>query len=776
MAQVTATDATAILPAQALLIARDGREIPIGDSGSPIKAPDGRFLGIVVVFRDTTAEREAERQRAGALEREQAARRTAETLSRAKDEFVATVSHELRTPLNAIFGWVAMLKLGALDAAGQTKALDVIDRNIRAQAQLIEDLLDMARVIRGTVRIEMLSVDLAAVIEAAVDAVKPAADARRVSLHIHAAREQAVVSGDPARLQQIVWNLLSNSIKFSNTGDRVEITLAADGDDAVLTVHDTGTGIDPAFLPHVFERFRQETSAVTREHAGLGLGLSLVRHLTELHGGTVQAESEGKTHGAVFTVRIPLLTAERRERLGADGADTVPSQEMLPTSLQHIHVLAVDDDVDARELIAAVLQQAGARVTSAASVQEALAAIAAQVPTVVLTDIAMPHATGFDLVRELRSSPLWQRRAGDCVDGLRKSRGSRAGAWPRIHRASRQAVLTASARGARRRRRQEVADLSRRGRGGRGADGYRRVRTAWLGAALHLPALDVDYGRRGIAVPNLAFSPDLLEMMAAGREVFEHAARDAILDLQPARAGVCRIPADEKAGRLDGMLRVHAAVDDVEDDVVDRGRDPVVAGGADRKAWATQRCGRARRLEHERRHRRRRRPGQRQEAAGGATAEAKVIVVEEAQAVGHVERAAPCAQRLRNRDHVAVGIGDGKRRGPAADPLWRRIRRRRRPIPISLGRIDTLEEVCRMARLEMRSQRDVPQRGIGNSRTLIAHPPRLYGVVEIVGVGRVGSAGLRLVVLQDLQRLDQRRPCRHRGRRGIDLMIAVSAG
>ena len=408
MAQVTAADGTAILPAQALLIARDGREIPIGDSGSPIKAPDGRFLGIVVVFRDTTAERDAERQRAMALEREQNARRTAETLSRAKDEFVATVSHELRTPLNAIFGWVAMLKLGALDAAGQTKALDVIDRNIRAQAQLIEDLLDMARVIRGTVRIEMLPVDLAAVIEAAIDSVRPAADARRVSLEVHAAREQAVVSGDPARLQQIVWNLLSNSIKFSNTGDRVDVTLAAEGDDAVLTVRDTGTGIDPAFLPHVFERFRQETSAVTREHAGLGLGLSLVRHLAELHGGTVGAESEGKARGAAFTVRIPLLSAERRERLGADGADIVAPPEMLPTSLQHIHVLAVEDDADARELIAAVLQQAGARVTSAASVREALAAIATQVPTVVLTDIAMPHATGFDLVRELRSSPLWR--------------------------------------------------------------------------------------------------------------------------------------------------------------------------------------------------------------------------------------------------------------------------------------------------------------------------------------------------------------------------------
>ncbi len=168
------------LPSQALLVARDGREIPIGDSASPIQTADGTLLGIVVVFRDTTAERDAERQRAAALEREQAARRTAESLSRAKDEFVATVSHELRTPLNAIFGWVAMLRLGALDADGQAKALDVIDRNTRVQAQLIEDLLDMARVIRGTVRLEMLPVDLAVAVESAVDAVKPAADARRV--------------------------------------------------------------------------------------------------------------------------------------------------------------------------------------------------------------------------------------------------------------------------------------------------------------------------------------------------------------------------------------------------------------------------------------------------------------------------------------------------------------------------------------------------------------------------------------------------------------------
>jgi PAS domain S-box-containing protein len=408
MSTVTATTGNLILPPQALLVARDGREIPIGDSASPIKAPNGTLLGIVVVFRDTTAERDAERQRAMALEREQAARRTAESLSRAKDEFVATVSHELRTPLNAIFGWVAMLKLGALDAPGQAKALDVIDRNISVQAQLIEDLLDMARVIRGTVRVEMIPVDLAAVIDAAVDVVKPAADARQVTLRVDATRGQAIVSGDPGRLQQIVWNLLSNSIKFSNTGDRVQVTLTTDGNDAILNVRDTGTGIDPTFLPHVFERFRQETSTLTREHAGLGLGLSLVRHLTELHGGSVHAESGGKTQGAAFTIRLPLVSAEKRQQLSGDSAENPAAPEMLPNSLQHVHVLAVDDDADARELIAAVLRQAGARVTSAASVREALAAIAAQIPTVVLTDIAMPHATGFDLVRELGASPLWR--------------------------------------------------------------------------------------------------------------------------------------------------------------------------------------------------------------------------------------------------------------------------------------------------------------------------------------------------------------------------------
>jgi PAS domain S-box-containing protein len=401
------TGESAPVSSQAVLMARDGRDIPIGDSAAPILGPDGALLGIVVVFRDMTAERDAERQRAAALEREQAARRAAESLSRAKDEFVATVSHELRTPLNAIFGWVAMLKMGSLDAEGQRKALDVIDRNTRVQAQLIEDLLDMARVIRGTVRLDMRPTDLAIAVESALDSVKPAADARRVAISAHVPRGIAIVSGDPSRLQQVVWNMLSNAIKFSQVGDEVGVRLHTVGDDAVLEVSDTGIGIDPAFLPHVFDRFRQETSDVTREHAGLGLGLSLVRHLVELHGGTVAAKSGGKAQGALFTVRLPLIGARAGRDMGLEAAEPATLPEVRPDALSGLLVLVVDDDADARELIATVLGQAGGRIEAAASVREAFAVLESVTPDIIVTDIAMPQATGFDLVKRLRADPRW---------------------------------------------------------------------------------------------------------------------------------------------------------------------------------------------------------------------------------------------------------------------------------------------------------------------------------------------------------------------------------
>jgi signal transduction histidine kinase len=355
---------------------------------------------------------DAERKRARvaddlerALTREHSARRTAEMMSRAKDEFVATVSHELRTPLNAIFGWVSILRTGALDADGQTKALEVIDRNMRVQAKLIEDLLDLARVIRGTVRLEMHPVDMAAVVESAVDAMKPAADARRVKLRVDAPATVATVSGDSSRLQQVVWNLLSNSIKFCEAGDEVEVIVRQEGDDAVVVVKDTGAGIDPAFLPHVFDRFRQEMSDVTREHSGLGLGLSLVRHLVELHGGTVTAESGGKSKGSTFTVRLPRIGAPAADGTRPELAAQAP--EVPPTALQGLHILAVDDEADARQLVNSVLTRAGADVTSVESVRDAIASLEERIPDIVVTDIAMPHTTGFDLVRQLRADPRW---------------------------------------------------------------------------------------------------------------------------------------------------------------------------------------------------------------------------------------------------------------------------------------------------------------------------------------------------------------------------------
>jgi len=408
LARVLAADTPdrASLPAYAILLSRDGRDIPVGDSAAAIRAPDGTLLGMIVVFRDRSGERDSERERAAALGREQAARRAAESVSRSKDEFVATVSHELRTPLNAIFGWVAMLKLGTLDAEGQAKALTVIDRNTRVQAQLIEDLLDMARVIRGTVRLEMSPLDLAAVVDSALDAVKPAADARRVTVTVDTVRGAAVISGDASRLQQIVWNLLSNAIKFSEAGDNVRVALTLEDDDAVLTVTDTGTGIDPAFLPHVFDRFRQETSDVTREHAGLGLGLSLVRHLTELHGGTVKAESLGKNRGAKFTVSLPLIGARMGAMLLPDIAEAAPPI-LAQNALTGRTILVVDDDPDARELIATVLRQEAAEPQLAANVREALALLDTRTPDLVVTDIAMPHATGFELVERMRADQRW---------------------------------------------------------------------------------------------------------------------------------------------------------------------------------------------------------------------------------------------------------------------------------------------------------------------------------------------------------------------------------
>ena len=346
------------------------------------------------------AQQKMERQRTATLEREQAARQAAEALSRAKDEFVATVSHELRTPLNAIFGWVSLLRTSALDPERQKQGLDVIHRNAAAQLALINDLLDMSRVLRGTMRLDMHPVDLGMVVDAAIDALMPTAIARRISVKVSAPHGIALVSGDQSRLQQIIFNLVSNSLKFTPPDGRIKAQLRTEGDDAVLEISDTGEGIAPEFLPHVFDRFRQEASHAGRRHEGLGIGLSLVRHLSELHGGKVTAASAGKGSGATFTLRLPLLGA--RAMAAASPAGAGSAADSLERPLNGARVLVVDDDQDTRDLISTVIHGAGGMAVAAASVSEAKTAIQTSLPDAIISDIAMPGANGYEFARDLR--------------------------------------------------------------------------------------------------------------------------------------------------------------------------------------------------------------------------------------------------------------------------------------------------------------------------------------------------------------------------------------
>ena len=386
-----------------VLVARDGRAIPIDDSAAPIRLREGSMAGAVLVFRDITARRNTEREQALALEREQAARRELEAASRSKDEFVTTLSHELRTPLNAILGWVQLLRAGALDETARAHALEVIERNTRTQTRMVEDLLDVSRIMTGQFRIEPRSVDLATVIAAAVDAVRPAIDAKGLQLvtHLDAA---GPVAGDPDRLQQVVWNLLTNAVKFTPRGGRIEVTLERRGSQVEVCVSDTGRGISADFLPHVFERFSQAEASTSRSQPGLGIGLALVRHLVELHGGVVDVASEGEGRGATFTVRLPVPATLLGIHGDGDttGAPAPGADPLRP--LAGVAILAVDDDADARELLRMAFQQAGAQVTLADSARAALAALEASAPDVLVSDIGMPDGTGYELLERVRAA------------------------------------------------------------------------------------------------------------------------------------------------------------------------------------------------------------------------------------------------------------------------------------------------------------------------------------------------------------------------------------
>jgi CheY-like chemotaxis protein len=340
---------------------------------------------------------------------EQSARKHADIANRAKDEFLAIVSHELRTPLNAIMGWAKLLSEADFEEHRRKRAVDTIERNAVAMAQLIEDLLDMSRVISGKLRLEVQRVNIVSVVDAAIESIRPAAAAKNIELIPLLDPALPLIAGDPTRLQQIVWNLLSNAVKFTPKGGRVTVVTDLVESSLQITVSDTGQGIAPSFLPYVFDAFRQEDASSSRARGGLGLGLAITKQLVELHGGRIRAVSEGANLGSKFNVLLPV-TALNTSLAGLHARRKQSRAE--PTELGHlrgIHVLVVDDEEDARALVATVLEDCGCRVTTAGSVTQALEQIATAPPDIMFSDIGMPDEDGYVLIRKVRSLP---REAG----------------------------------------------------------------------------------------------------------------------------------------------------------------------------------------------------------------------------------------------------------------------------------------------------------------------------------------------------------------------------
>ena len=349
----------------------------------------------------------------GLADEAEALRAAAEAANRLKDEFLATVSHELRTPLNAILGWARLLGSGQLDLARTKGAIPIIERNAKALARIIDDLLDISRIIGGGVRIEAQPVDLVAVIQGAIDEVQPAAQARSVDLTFACRIVPDPVGGDTMRLQQVVANLLSNAIKFTPPGGQAAVTLTSAGSHAEIQVSDTGQGIDAAFLPRIFERFSQADTSTTRRHGGLGLGLAIVRALVERHGGTVQAESPGRGQGATFTVRLPVLPGG--EVGGAEGRGFAETAAGAPIRLDGIRIILVEDDDDGRDVLTIIMELAGANVVPARSVREALALLDTIRPDVIVSDVGMPDEDGYTLIRAVRAR---EREGGGSIPAI----------------------------------------------------------------------------------------------------------------------------------------------------------------------------------------------------------------------------------------------------------------------------------------------------------------------------------------------------------------------
>lgn len=394
------------------LIRADGRHVDLEWSIARHSAPGVRLA----IVNDVTEQKAYEAERERLLRAERAAREEAERANRLKDEFLATLSHELRTPLNAIVGWSQILKHGQPTPEELIDGIDAIDRNAQSQAQLIADLLDVSRITSGKLRLDVRAIDPAQTIKAALETMGPAIAAKGIDLQTSLSPEAGLVQADPDRLQQVIWNLVSNAVKFTPRGGRIRVTLDRANSHVVITVWDNGQGIKPAFLPHLFERFRQEDATTKRNQGGLGLGLAIVKHLVEMHGGTIAASSEGEGQGATFTVRlpVPVLATPPAATSSASGEET--DGEMLepledqtltmlpPAALAGVRVLVVEDDPDARAVLRRLLSRRGAEVREAASVPAALATLSEFTPDVLVSDVGLPQQDGYDLVRTLRAT------------------------------------------------------------------------------------------------------------------------------------------------------------------------------------------------------------------------------------------------------------------------------------------------------------------------------------------------------------------------------------
>jgi PAS domain S-box-containing protein len=396
----------------------DGSRVIVIVNIAPLTDDQGKITGAINCFYDITERKNFEREREQLLASERAARMEAEEANRSKDIFLATLSHEVRTPLNAMLGWATILRKKRCTEQEVREGAEVIERNCRAQAKLLEDVLEVSRIINGKLLLEVKPCDLAQVIYAAIEVVRPAANAKQISVTATIDPGASSAVCDDVRIQQVVWNLLSNAIKFTPKGGSVQVTLDREQSQTRISVSDNGQGIEPDLLPCVFDRFRQADSSTRRRLGGLGLGLSIVKHIVEHHGGTVEARSAGEGRGAMFTVRLPIQAV----RISSALADADPSEGeyragerrepmRAETHLDGVHILVVDDEVDALRLIGKILAEAGARVTMAGSVREAMLAVEKEAPQVLISDLGMPDEDGIDLIH-------WVRGGGHTAEQL----------------------------------------------------------------------------------------------------------------------------------------------------------------------------------------------------------------------------------------------------------------------------------------------------------------------------------------------------------------------